>query len=414
MNHELDLQNQAPDDILLACMRPSNAHRWTECTGYIELAQRNGMVHPELSTMALRGTRIHEYAKMLGEAGVYDHETLEASAQSLLKKIRITPENEGMIKEAVTFVNYVRKIRSQIYESNPREVSIRFETTVCLSHLVEGLEGRADLIAAAYSSQNEISELHVVDLKTGAQQVQSYWNPQLMLYALDMTTYNRINENTKIYVHIVQSNVFINNINYWQIEYEDLVNFAKKVKNIYTKIRNREYTYETGSHCKYCPFQMYCPKVREKFNYWNENDLSYKYGNLDKRLSTSELSKIVTICEDAAYLGTRYKNLLKTRLCEGENCEEYELKTRRAPQKWVGEEEDIVNILTQNLPHELLKNILTNKLQNPSQALKTLRQAISSDEEYERLESILKPFIAPVEDTYILTKKDIKISDDFL
>ena len=169
---------------------------------------------------------------------------------------------------------------------------------------------------------NENESLHIVDLKTGYQEVDPFCD-QLKGYAL--LWYNKFYndsrkyQNIKIYLSVVQNE----EITTVTLHPSDILELSSEINKSLSFS-----TFDTGPHCKYCPSKIHCLKMHAQVKNANENE-----NFIDMVRYKSEINLIDMV---------RYKSAIENTLKE---AKEYLIKTHpeyfrfvaRRNKRWIDE-----------------------------------------------------------------------------
>lgn len=381
--------------MLANILRPSCANRWTKCTGYVKLAAQYAHESPK-SDATNKGSLIHEYAAINAKLLFSKQQHFSFNVDDLKKLVRCVPaQNSQEYLDYVDFyINYLQKFL------NPNEFGITANEQGCtqIVHVEEplnmdkiyvGMRGTPDCVVVKLLNKCVLT-VDIIDLKTGIQEVRSYQNPQLLLYALGVMYKYCFTTATQIRLHIVQKINGVDVSSVYSLNYNYLINFESKVKKVVNNICSWKFEYNEGSHCVYCPYKAFCAK---KLNNVTEA-VDQVYSNNMDNLSTQHLSRLLAICQEATTMAPRLKELLAKRLERGDVCNEYILKKRAAPMKWTNEDKFISQTILERLG-DAAKNYLCEK---PITATQFMR--IASEEH----KNIMREYMDKNEDTLIVER----------
>jgi hypothetical protein len=156
-----------------ALASPSGAHRWLYCAN--SLAMEDGQPQGDTKAADL-GTDKHELLALCMEFGknAMDYEG------HVLKKGHTV--NRELATDVQTVLDNVRE-RIKNHELMGCTVQIELEQDVPIDHITgeEGATGRADIVLIV--SRGGSATLDVIDAKFGYQEVETFDNPQLLMYA---------------------------------------------------------------------------------------------------------------------------------------------------------------------------------------------------------------------------------------
>lgn len=207
--------------------------------------------------------------------------------------------------------------------------------------------GTADFTLLTNIDQDGVlSDLHIIDLKFGYEEVQAKDNIQLMLYALGAYKYFGLSSyNTaSIMLHIVQPRLYSGDkIKRWRISISDIEKFESEL--IYYKERYElgERNLVAGSHCKWCPARYKCPEIQRA----SLEVARIEFDDLDKpvdmpsvrSLSDEQVSKLL---KSKDILDLWYEDLsteAHVRLSKGGDISGYKLVRKQTRRGWSNEDE---------------------------------------------------------------------------
>lgn len=259
-----------------AIFSPSSAYRWSVCTKYLTLPEKESTTNE----YALKGTALHTYA------------------ERLLQKLPIELSYSGYAATPVDmrdivapYVEYVQAIKADIR---------LFEQKVFLS---EDCYGTID----ALLFNSDLGELHIVDLKTGHGFVSAQENSQLLIYAIGAVNLMREKKLKvkNIFVHIVQPTR--ENFSKEFVKFSDLAEFRKKILSVISLIKNEpEKTVFTANEktCKWCPNITNCPAVKALAQKTAESDfksISKKDDLVEAYRNTKVLKEFINAIEEKVF-----------------------------------------------------------------------------------------------------------------
>ncbi len=217
---------------------PSAAHRWMNCPGSLLASET---VENTTSPQAERGTRLHEIA-----AGILQGSKTDFGMEA--EDLRIVNE----------YISYVLNIHEQHVTS-----SLFVERKV---QLTSDIWGTADAIVV------QPYVVHIIDLKTGSQQVDAFDNPQLMIYAAAvLSEFNVLPSDfhsdkppVEVVMHIAQPS--LNHFDSHAMPSAELTKYANKViKASQAALCADAKFVPSENNCKFCPVRSNC-KARSDFN----------------------------------------------------------------------------------------------------------------------------------------------------
>lgn len=219
----------------------SSANRWMSCAGSVKLLQEHPMPS---SDAAIDGTRTHDLAEIV----------LSASLAGEDVPLGVLPpgcdaERRDRIRR------YVDYILDQTNHFDELDMESCVEQRFNLNHIDERLFGRNDCAVWDGSS----GELHVFDLKDGANIVSAEDNLQLGYYAIGCIHENKLTPES-VHLHIVQPRM--DNYSKWEASHEWLDELAVKLKLAVEHVDANPDEFVPGDHCKYCNKRM-CPRWAE-------------------------------------------------------------------------------------------------------------------------------------------------------
>lgn len=232
---------------------PSAASRWTKCPGSVILCEQ---VPEELrsttSPAAERGTAIHAAAAAAIIAG--------AAPKTVFANYGL---DEDAQKEVQFYVDYVLSLVSERAVYGVEE-QVVYESRNCV------LSGIVDF----YIYDGDV--LRVVDLKTGAHEVQAD-NDQLKCYAIALLKKYEF-EISRVMLVIVQRG----EIREMEFKLHAIADFSLKLAEVAEDLEKTPVPFSPGPHCRWCPAAIICDEVhnaaveaaKTEFSLINPSDVS--------------------------------------------------------------------------------------------------------------------------------------------
>lgn len=292
---------------------PSSSYRWLKCVGSLHLMK--GYYYDEKPSAAAEyGTQLHKLAGVfMGQPASLKRELADLYQDT-------NGYSPDQVEEAITYSDYVDALHSTTSEAH-------IEKTVFMQTLHADMYGTPDAIVYDRWSQH----LHVVDLKTGREEVSAKGNPQLMLYAIGAISSYQFTPQD-ITLHIYQNNKRSGDrTNSWQIKPKTLDDFAVFVGKQLHTLHQGTFTYLAGEHCKYCPAKPRCQ------TYAKEQTTSLQLLTAAKTKPIADLTVLEVAELYAQYKElTPFAELLRVRLMQAPSLADtgIELKRRKVPQTY--------------------------------------------------------------------------------
>jgi hypothetical protein len=227
---------------------PSSSHRWLNCSGCIKLSEK--CPPQESSPAAELGSHAHALAEMCFETGLSAYHFVgkeTASGFTVTKQVA---------QHVQTFLDYVN---SYVFDLKAHRF---IETRVNLSYIDPRLFGTADSIVISNHS-DDVTLVHIFDLKYGLYKVDVNLNPQLMYYALGvLDNYKALltGHVGGVTAHICQPRVGPPESCFYPLEM--LAEFEADVRRA-VKEADEAPTYHEGDWCKWCPAEFVCPELNK-------------------------------------------------------------------------------------------------------------------------------------------------------
>jgi hypothetical protein len=242
------LNNPQTPHKLLKVFKPSSASRQLVCTKsilYDVNAPYTSSVHADL------GNKLHSIGEEILLGTIEDVNDLY-----LLEDDDI---NKNVIRMLSEYNEYIFTL-----EDNDNEIMV--ERKVHLDSIYNFTVDKYGTIDCAIIN-SDTNTLHIVDLKTGRNDVSAKDNTQLYIYAYSLLQEIKDSHNIEtINLHIFQ-NLYTYNINNFEISVEDLTDWIyKNVISKLNEIRFLELEFKVGSHCKYCPNLNNCNAINIEIN----------------------------------------------------------------------------------------------------------------------------------------------------
>ena len=242
-----------------ALLSPSSAHRWIRCTGSIRFTQEIKKTNPEIedtsSKAAEEGTRAHE----LAEAKIIRFIN-EKNGVSKILDSSVEPDDEYMDQITDGYATYildeVRKAKEQ-HKGHGHFIDEILGTEVPVHMDQIPTYGRTDAVYVLLTSESV--HVSVFDFKYGYSRVEVKNNPQLKLYAIGvLEIIEPLLEGKEVLIdtHIYQPRV--NNVGKSSIEYQELIEWYRRLKVVATAALNGTGRIHAGPHCLYCPVSQFC------------------------------------------------------------------------------------------------------------------------------------------------------------
>lgn len=348
-----------------ARLSPSASSRWLRCPASVKFIESLDLTS-KFNSSAKRGTMIHHIAEEILKGNSFEKgQSVHYGGASVIEGYA----DSDMIDEANFYVEYIRNICNKDKNSE-----IQIEAIIDLSDIYpvkqEIMHGYSDAVII------ENSNLHIVDLKTGANIVEAENNSQLMLYAygsyLEHSVFNEIDN---IVLHIVQNNKSTggDRTNSWSITPEDLIKWIEDVVKPASRcaLVDDDDNFVVGEvQCKWCPAVAYCEEANKKASQ-TVVDLFDEIDEVKKENGELSIQSITKFLADYKLIETLvkgYEDRLYNELLKGKSIEGYKLVTATKHKKWVDEIE-AYNKLSSWCK---LDDIAPRKLITPTQAEKQL------------------------------------------
>jgi hypothetical protein len=271
--------------------------------------------------------------------------------------------DQEMVDGVEEYIDYVQSIEGTFDQ-------ILIEERLDFSHIVPEGFGTADLLLI------NGDELHVVDLKFGRGLVTAEGNSQLSLYALGaLHAYGCIYEVKKVVLHIAQPRV--NNFDRWETTPEDLTFWSEWVQERASLALSENPPFEPSAKaCQWCDHQANCVALSQHVNevlIGDFDELEELEGQVDK-VSDEHIKRILDNMAMITSFLKAIDQVALERLQAGKKIEGYKIVESKKNKAWVDESKGALSLA------RLLgkKNIYTQKLITPTQALKLLGKDNSS------------------------------------
>lgn len=317
-----------------AKLSPSGSSRWMACPGSVRMTAD---INRESGSAAWNGTVIHQAGEnlLLGkqtETGI----SIEVEDNG---KTNVEWLSKPQFEEAKNYFDYVMKIAN--LDKNSELV---VEMKVDLTDIASDTFGHADAVVL------ENSNLHVIDLKTGAGLVASKDNSQLKLYAYGAyKEFEMFSDVESITLHIVQDNHRTggDKSNSHTLSVEDLVSWIDdKVKPAAQEALKEDSKCIPGeSQCQWCDAASFCPALHDKaaseiddlFEDVDEVEKADPKG-LSKRVSMEQVLKFLGNSKLIGILTKAFNDRVSEELMNGKDVDGYKLVKGQKHKKWTDEE----------------------------------------------------------------------------
>ncbi len=265
-------------------LRPSAAHRWLQCTGSIELIQKLSPDYLDSLTneAAKEGQRLHRIASdILESIGALQKHGVTLPFKQALESV--SDEDKVLIQPYVDYVSF----------EMGKQCTYFIETT--MNSYDYNIQGTPDFISTHLCETNRCYAT-VVDLKTGRIPVNVVDNVQLKMYALLFIKNFSPHRHLPSFINFVIVQPKCEGITEHQITYTELMEWEQTtLLPALRAIDNKQYTYKTGDHCKYCPALSICPKVADEFKTIEKRSAELiSVENLDYLFWVTEKEKEIT------------------------------------------------------------------------------------------------------------------------
>lgn len=239
-----------------ALLSASGSSRWMNCTASARLEEMYG--EQTTSVYADEGTTAHE----LGEALILRDVMMAISEDDFnvrLEEIMNKPTfNDEMFEEVPKYVDYVLQ-QFQEAKTRTHDAVIAIEQKVDFSDYIPEGFGSCDTVIIADGI------MEVTDLKYGKGiPVYADNNSQLKLYGLGaLRKFEMMYDITTVRLSIVQPR--INNISFWDISVEDLINWAEtELTEKATAAFAGEGDLTVGDWCRFCSVKNRCKALSQQ------------------------------------------------------------------------------------------------------------------------------------------------------
>jgi len=293
-------------------LRPSSAHRWLKCTGSVELTLK--LTPDYLASLtnaaAKEGQRLHERAADV----LTNNMTLETISDDdkiliqpyidyinhyidtyISERIRLTPHRSQKSIHDNPILNTFGYVNTN--DNDEPTTMCVLETRVKKTYSDIEIGGTPDF-ASCHTNDTGVTYVTIADLKTGQIPVPVIDNAQLKLYALlFLNFFNFVNPKTKpYYINFMIAQAKCEGITEDQITYQSLKEWEQDtVIPVLEQIKNKNYTYNLGDHCTYCPARAICPEQEKQFKaVQSQTKEMINATNLDYLFWVAEKEKEVT------------------------------------------------------------------------------------------------------------------------
>lgn len=343
----------------------SSAHRWLNCPGSIQLAERfeaealaagKKLVQAESSIYAQEGTAAHKLGEicLMKETNANDYLEQEITLDDGSKYF----VTEDMVEAVQIYVDYVRD-RAKLGE-------LFIETRFSLGFIHEGMFGTND--ACVYS--NMLGVLEVIDYKHGAGiPVDPEENEQLAYYGLGAANVQDLHPDSQIKLTIVQPRAAGEPIKSWVTTVGYLDKYAKVLKKGVKSCKSKKPKLKDGTWCRFCPAQALCPQLEKKALEVAKaefgEDGAVALPAVDN-LKTADIKKVLDFSKTLSSWLKSVEAFAANELESGGTIEGYKLVKKRANRKWKFNEEELKSKLY--LGGANMNEVFTTpKLKSPAQ-----------------------------------------------
>jgi hypothetical protein len=348
-----------------AKLSPSGSSRWMVCPGSVRMTAD---IKSQGGSAAWNGTVIHQ----AGE-NILNGKHCETGI-SIVVDDNGTKRVEWLSKEQFTEANnYADYVKRLVKKDKNSELTV--EMKIDLTDIAPETFGHADSVVL------ENGNLHVIDLKTGANLVSAEDNSQLKLYAYGVfKEYELFHDINNIVLHIVQDNARTggDRSNSWSITSDDLIDWIEnEVKPAAKEALKEDSKCVAGEkQCQWCDAASFCPTLHEQ----SKSIIDDIFDELDDLGHTDDVKKAGDILsiETVTYFLDNSKmitNLIaacnrrvESELLAGEDVPGYKLVKGQKHKKW-DDEEIAYSKLTSWCK---IDDVAPRKLCTPTQAEKIL------------------------------------------
>ena len=255
-----------------ALLSLSGSARWLLCSGSIEAESH---YESTSSLFANEGILAHEVAaeclnfalrEKVEFVDISDGSIYKVVEEHLAEQLRIDRINTEMLEVVNEYVDYVFNLMT-----SDSELFVEQKVNLQIP------ESWGTLDAAVFDYESGVC--HVIDLKYGkGVKVSPYDNTQFQLYACGAHhTLDQFDEFDQFRLHVVQPRIF--NINYWDIDLEQLVEFEKYAYEQAAKALSKNAVRTPGEiQCRWCRAKSDCNALAN----FAEKALTVKFDNLDE------------------------------------------------------------------------------------------------------------------------------------
>lgn len=327
----------------------SGMHRWAECPGSVNLAEKIGNI---TSAYAAEGTLAHAILelRLLNKPtpGFVVGSTHKVEGHD----IEVTEEMLEAVEVAVDYINTKR---------TPQRWREWVEYGFDLSELHPGLYGTADFVGY----QEYHRELYVYDYKHGSGiPVKVEGNPQLMYYALGALLTTKVPAK-KVVLGVIQPRCDHEEgvVREWEISTLELLDFSGELVEKAKATEAPDAPLNPGAWCRFCPAAGTCPALFERAQLTAKAEFSPALSYDPVQLSTTlaklhEVEAWVKAVREFAYGEAQH----------GRCPPGWKLVAKRAVRQW----HDDAKVVKKLLSHQGVceDDIYTQKLLSPAQAEK--------------------------------------------
>lgn len=300
----------------------SNSHRWLQCPASIQVCQN---YTNKSSQYAQEGTAMH----LLAETCLTEERMASDYLGDIFEGIKMSEEHIDIVQE---YLDYIAEIRNDLYE-----LSFMIETRVQYTNWIPKGFGTID---AAVVTEDEI---HIIDLKTGRQQVNAENNTQAMLYALGLYQELGYPERLDSFaIHIVQPR--LNHFDSWVIDIEALLSFAEeaRLKAINALSEHPDFG-PSEKACQWCPASHDCiaaahhhlKEIQLHFDNLEEETLSFPENN---QLTTKQFTQLLKAKPAIEKWLADMEAFALKKMLKGEKIEGFKVVEKKTHAKWTSEE----------------------------------------------------------------------------
>jgi len=236
-------------------LKPSGAHRWVECAGYIRISRN---IAPVDSTAANEGRVAHNVAENMVDAIAKNTRYPVASeiVGTIVDDVLITPEMYEGCNDYAAHCSYLMR-ESGVYFGDKMGI----ETAVTIPEIHDECYGTCDF----WLFDTKTNTLHVVDFKFGFRPVSPVENWQLICYASGlMSNVNGItDQEITVVFHIVQPRAFGQpTVRTWSANLSDFRGFVNTLSYAAHAAMEPESGCKSGPHCADCEALLICDTAR--------------------------------------------------------------------------------------------------------------------------------------------------------